>query len=241
MVRLRAKLAATWNEERVSEVALPPSIVRSTTVAAWRVTVTPIRLATAPDGRAREQDARTATLAPITRWGGRLVIQVSDLAAHLRATHEGVAVLVTRLANGAPVAGATAELRRADGVVVGTRFWASAEAAVSPAAQQATLALSGDDTIRQHVFDLVRHKDWPAEYSGRVVNNDFISRWHGHEADVIADLTAMTAQYQTALAEDDYTVANMTVGESIGLVRVVQTAEEIITGMIEQATACASR
>lgn len=169
----------------------------------------------------------------MTRATFSLVPEIVDLVA--TRGNDALVLASGGVADGRGLAAAMA--LGADGVVVGTRFWASAEAAVSPAAQQATLALSGDDTIRQHVFDLVRHKDWPAEYSGRVVNNDFISRWHGHEADVIADLTAMTAQYQTALAEDDYTVANMTVGESIGLVRVVQTAEEIITGMIEQATA----
>lgn len=169
----------------------------------------------------------------LTRATFSLVPEIVDLVAERGS--DALVLASGGVADGRGLAAALA--LGADGVVVGTRFWASAEAAISPAAQQATLDLSGDDTVRQHIFDLVRNKDWPAEYTGRVVNNEFISRWHGREADVVAELAARTAQYQTALAEDDYTVANMTVGESIGLVRVVQTAEEIITGMVEQATA----
>lgn len=123
----------------------------------------------------------------------------------------------------------------ADGVVVGTRFWASAEAAVPPAAQRASLPLSGDDTIRQHVFDLVRAKDWPAGYTGRVIANDFVTSWHGREDELRGDLDTMTQRYRTALEEDDYDIANVTVGESIGLVHRVQLVDEIVTSMVNEA------
>jgi nitronate monooxygenase len=76
---------------------------------------------------------------------------------------------------------AAALMLGADGVVVGTRFWASQEALVHPNLHQAALAASGDDTVRQSVLDIVRERPWPARYTGRVLRNDFVGEWLGRE------------------------------------------------------------
>ena len=44
----------------------------------------------------------------------------------------------------------------ADGVVVGTRFWANKEALVHPDVQAAVVAASGDETLRSHVIDIMK-------------------------------------------------------------------------------------
>ena len=67
----------------------------------------------------------------------------------------------------------------ADGVMMGTRFFAAAEAIGPPGAGARLVAAAGDDTVRTPVFDLARGYDWPTGFTGRVLHNDFSRRWHG--------------------------------------------------------------
>ena len=79
---------------------------------------------------------------------------------------------------------AAALMLGADGVVVGTRFWASQEALVPSNLHQAALAAGGDDTVRQSVLDIVRERAWPSRYTGRVLRNDFVAEWLGRETEL---------------------------------------------------------
>jgi nitronate monooxygenase len=67
----------------------------------------------------------------------------------------------------------------ADGVLVGTRFWATPEAEVSPSAQERAVS-AGLATTRSatRVYDIVRASPWPGQYNGRLLRNEFIDRWH---------------------------------------------------------------
>lgn len=125
----------------------------------------------------------------------------------------------------------------ADGVLVGTRFWAAQEAAISRAAQQYALRVDGDSTIRQHVYDIVRGKDWPGPYSGRVLRNDFVEKWRDHEAELAEHLDQARSDYQAGVAAEDYRVANVIVGEGIGRVRHIESAADIVHSMVAQAAA----
>ena len=73
----------------------------------------------------------------------------------------------------------------ADGVLVGTRFYASQEAAGVTAAKNRMVAATGDRTVRSILFDIVRGNVWPAPYSGRVLQNAFSEKWRGREADLL--------------------------------------------------------
>ena len=70
----------------------------------------------------------------------------------------------------------------ADGVLIGSRFWASAEALVHPDFQNSAVSADGDSTIRTTVVDIVRKKDWPKPFTARVMKNRFVEEWHGREA-----------------------------------------------------------
>ena len=59
---------------------------------------------------------------------------------------------------------AAALMLGADGVLVGTRFYATLEAAGHAAAKERVVAASGDETIRGIMFDIVRRNVWPAPY-----------------------------------------------------------------------------
>lgn len=123
----------------------------------------------------------------------------------------------------------------ADGVLVGTRFYATHEAAISRRAHTTALKASGDDTIRSSVYDLIREKDWPKGYSGRVLRNDFVSRWHGQEPALSQALNRAQASFQAAVDNQDYTIANLIVGEVVGQINEILPAAEVVEQMVKEA------
>ncbi|ORJ57821.1 NAD(P)H-dependent flavin oxidoreductase [Mycobacterium simiae] len=159
---------------------------------------------------------------------------VPELADLLRSSAPEVMLLAAGgVGNGRGLAAALA--LGADGAVVGTRFWAAQEAAVSPVAQQRGLMADGDDTIRQSAFDVVREKPWPAGYTGRVLNNGFVRQWHGKEAQLREQLNANQKRFQTAVADEDYDIANVIIGEVIGQINRVDPAVSIMDEMVTTA------
>lgn len=123
----------------------------------------------------------------------------------------------------------------ADGAVVGTRFWATPEALVSPRAQQRVVAAGGDDTVRTRVYDLVRRLDWPAEYNARALANAFLNTWHGHEAALSARLPEAVTEYEKAVAAEDFDTAAILVGEGVGRISEVRPAADIVADMVSEA------
>ncbi|MEU1513851.1 nitronate monooxygenase [Streptomyces sp. NPDC005811] len=123
----------------------------------------------------------------------------------------------------------------ADGVLAGTRFWATEEAAVSPLAHRRAVAAGGDDTVRTRVYDIVRQYPWPSEFDGRLLRNPFVDRWHGREADLVAHMPEAVAEFHQAVAEQDFDVANMIVGEAVGQVREILPAGDVVRRMAREA------
>ena len=93
---------------------------------------------------------------------------------------------------------AAALMLGAQGALIGTRFYASAEALGHPAAKQRIAAAVGDRTRRTTVFDIVRRIGWPSAITGRALHNRFIERWHGHEHELATALEAEQPAFQAA-------------------------------------------
>lgn len=123
----------------------------------------------------------------------------------------------------------------ADGAVVGTRFWATPEALVSPRAQQRAVAAGGDDTLRTRVYDLVRRLEWPTGYNARALSNAFLDTWHGNEAELSAQLPAAIDAYEKAVAAEDFDTAAILIGEGVGRIREVRPAADIVSEMVGEA------
>jgi nitronate monooxygenase len=157
-----------------------------------------------------------------------LVPDVVDLAAD-RAP-ETLVLAAGGVADGRGLAAAL--MLGADGVVVGTRFWASSEALVSPRAHERAL---GASAYRTRVYDHVRQLDWPPEYNERALSNPFVDGWHGNEADLLTSLPDVVKTYEAAVATEDFGAAAILIGESIGLVDEVRPAANIIADVASQA------
>jgi nitronate monooxygenase len=125
----------------------------------------------------------------------------------------------------------------AEGVCMGTRFYATSEAAGSTEAKQRIVAASGDDTQRSIVFDISRNNVWPAPFTGRCVVNEHLRRWGGKEVELLRSMSNEGARYARAREEGDYDTAALIAGEACGLVRDVPDAGRVVGTMVREAAA----
>jgi nitronate monooxygenase len=119
----------------------------------------------------------------------------------------------------------------ADGVVLGTRLWASEEA-IGPATYKDALlrASSGDDVVRTRVFDSINnsYKDttWPAPYdSSGTLRNETTETWDGRlleiedalrKDDGSNEVHDFVSKYKQAVKEGNTNLAAVYCGEGVG-------------------------
>ena len=102
---------------------------------------------------------------------------------------------------------AAALMLGADGVLVGTRFYASQEAVGRHGREGADRGGERRQTIRWILFDIARRNVWPAPYTGRVLRNEFSERWRGREAELMQHQAEEAARYDKARQEGDFDTA----------------------------------
>ena len=130
---------------------------------------------------------------------------------------------------------AAARVLGADGVLLGSRLWASAESLASAGAVRAALAASGDDTARSAVFDILRRKHWPAPYDFRALRNGLHRQWEARVDALRAAPDAARAAYDAGVATADFDRAHVTVGEAVGLMHDAPPAAELIARITREA------
>jgi nitronate monooxygenase len=124
---------------------------------------------------------------------------------------------------------AAALMLGAQGALLGTRFYAAAESLGHEQARGRLVAASAGDTVRSHVFDIVRDfYPWPEPYVARALHNRFVDRWHGREPELQGALTEETPAYWRARDEGDVDVAAVFAGECVDLIRAVEPAAELV-------------
>lgn len=161
-----------------------------------------------------------------------LVPEVADYcAAH---APETLLLAAGGIADGRGLAAAL--MLGADGVLMGTRLWASKEALVSERHHDAIIKASGDDTLRTTVVDIARQLPWPPEFTARIKRNAFTERWHGKEVLLEQNIAEESLRYRQALAEGDPDRAGVWFGEAAGLVEAILPVESIIEQVVEEAS-----
>ncbi len=136
---------------------------------------------------------------------------------------------------------AAALMLGADGVVVGSRFWAATEALTPAAAVARGLATNGDDTVRTTALDALRDVPWPAEFSFRVLRNQLTDEWARREAEAASARGSLRERLQTARVQDDFEIVPVVAGEAIGLLHAREPAATLLTRMVAEATALLTR
>jgi nitronate monooxygenase len=115
----------------------------------------------------------------------------------------------------------------ASGAWLGTCLSASVEALTTDAGRRALVAARETDTVSTRVYDIVRHLPWAERFPSRVLRNDFIARWTGHE-DALAEDADAEAELATAIAADDRRIAAVDAGQGVGMVTDVAPVGEVI-------------
>lgn len=129
----------------------------------------------------------------------------------------------------------------ADGVLVGSRLWATREAAVSDAMHAAAIGANGDSTLRTSVMDIVRGLDWPARFTARVLHNRFTQTWHGREPELLAAREQVSRDWIDGWAVGDPERANTFIGEAVGLIDTIDPAAAVVERMGAQAASILGR
>jgi nitronate monooxygenase len=124
---------------------------------------------------------------------------------------------------------AAALMLGAQGVLVGTRFYASREALGLEEAKQRIAAASGSDTARTRVFDIVRGYAWPEQNLGRALRNSFMERWDHRESELNATLESERVAYQTAVRDGNCDTAVIWAGEAVDLIDRIESAATLVT------------
>lgn len=131
---------------------------------------------------------------------------------------------------------AAALILGACGVLMGTRFYATKEAAGADGAKQRIVTATGDATVRSIVFDISRRSVWPAPFTGRCLRNKHLERWYGREVELMQRLDDESEKYAAARKEENFDIAAVIAGESAGLIHEVSTAKEIVEAIVRDAS-----
>ena len=116
----------------------------------------------------------------------------------------------------------------AHGALIGTRFYASTEAQGRQSAKQRIVAAHGSETLRTRVFDIVRGYGWPRGYYGRALHNEFMTRWSGHEDELMEALPVERTAYHEAMGDGNFDTTVVWAGEAVDLIHSVEDAAILV-------------
>ena len=136
---------------------------------------------------------------------------------------------------------AAALMLGADGVLMGTRLWASREALVHARHHEALIETDGDGTIRTRIADIARQIAWPTGFTARIRRNAFTNRWHGREDELERNVSVEGLRYRQAFADGDPENTGVWFGEAAGLIHSIEPAGTIVERTSAEALACLKR
>ena len=164
---------------------------------------------------------------------------VPELADYL-ATHSPNTLLLAAGGIGDGRGLAAALMLGADGVLVGSRLWATQESLAAAGAKTQATQTNGDGTARSMVFDILRRKNWPAPYDFRAIRNTLHRQLESDIAALQTHPESARADYDAGVKAGDFSRAHATVGEAVGLIADVPNAGVLIERITEQANSLLS-
>jgi nitronate monooxygenase len=124
-----------------------------------------------------------------------------------------------------------------DAAMLGTRFFATSEALGSPDIKRRLIEGHAEETVRTRAFDIVRGIDWPPQYSGRALENEFSRMWVAREAELSMASDAVRTAYADAVRNDDLHIRAVWAGEAVDMINSIQPARTVIDDLMREAEA----
>ena len=128
-----------------------------------------------------------------------------------------------------------------DGIVLGTRLWASHEAMGRPEHKQLLTTKEADDCIRTTVMDQIQNSysttPWPYPYdSVGVLKNALTDTWDAKPREELeAVIQTVAAQYRQAQNDGESRICQVYAGEGVGDIESVEGAYDIIQHLSAEA------
>lgn len=122
----------------------------------------------------------------------------------------------------------------AAGAWIGTPFLLADEANVTEAARKRILAADETQTVLTSLFDRLQGFPWPEHFRGRALQNDMTRRFHGREEEALANAQTIDI-FRQAKQMNDFTIANIYAGQSVGLLSKRYAAHTIVEELGESA------
>jgi nitronate monooxygenase len=131
----------------------------------------------------------------------------------------------------------------ADGVVIGTRLWASKEALGNTASKQAMVdAVSCDAAIRTTVVDQIQNHytpfPWPQPYDSLgVLQNKVTETWEGKSEElsqVLGSDVCPSVAYRIACRDGDVTNGSVLSGQGVGQINAIDSVETIVATIAKE-------
>lgn len=120
------------------------------------------------------------------------------------------------------------------GAWVGTPFLLAEEARNSPRARDRIMQSDETQTLYTSVYDRLQDKSWPEEFRARALRNPFGEAWTGREEE-LGEGSEARESFSRAKAAEDYDVAHVYAGQSVGLLDAVSPAATIVARIETQA------
>jgi nitronate monooxygenase len=123
----------------------------------------------------------------------------------------------------------------ADGAWMGTRFCATPEIELDALSKTRIVAASVDDTVRTMAYDvLLGLPSFGDGVASRVLRNEFLMEWDGHEPEILTARETLLAEAEAAGMVD---AGAVWAGQASGLVGSIEPAGEIVRRVIAEAEA----
>jgi nitronate monooxygenase/enoyl-[acyl-carrier protein] reductase II len=128
----------------------------------------------------------------------------------------------------------------ADGVLMGTRFLATAEAPIPDAWKRLIVDSAESTTVRSAAFDRALAMPWPGA-EVRAIRNEFLTDWGDRPEEAAAHAAELGPRIFTALATADLTTFPPMAGQGVGVITDVVPAGEIVRRTMAEAEAALRR
>lgn len=114
-----------------------------------------------------------------------------------------------------------------EGVWMGSRFVASAEAESARWVKERVVAATTDDTVLTRAYDIVTRAPFPRGIGDRVIRNRYVDTWHGRDDELAARRPELLRQLDEAARA----------GNAAGLIHAVEPAGAIVRRIVGEAEA----
>lgn len=114
------------------------------------------------------------------------------------------------------------------GAWVGTAFLGCVETAWPEEAKKRVVAAGDGETIYTRSFDVGLRYDWPKQFGGRAIGNNFSDRWHSREDELANDEEA-AHQLAEAARTQDWDQTPVWSGQAVSMVKDLGTVAEVVS------------